>query len=134
MKIHLRNPEGFSPETVEYYKSFAELVPEEQADMIVVNDFQEANYLKKIVARNSTAEDGIKAKKIISLRGEDLSDFKDVSDLALAMSIMLTRLFKQESIRGKTMGIIGGEGRLGKNLTEVAENMDINIITYDNRK
>ena len=92
-KIFLRNPGNFNAETVEYYKTFAEFVPEEEADIIVINDFNPIK-TKKIVACNSTGTDHIQAKRIIKLQGEDLSDYTAVAELCLGMMIIVTRLFK----------------------------------------
>ena len=130
MKIHLRNPEGFFPETITYYKTFAELVPEEDSDIIVINDFQPIE-TKKVVACNSTGLDHIKAKKIISLRGEDLSDYTAVAELCLGMMIMVTRLFKKEEIRGKTLGLLGSKGRIASQFRGMAEYMGMNVRGYD---
>ena len=64
-KIHVRNPKNFNRETIEFYRNNFEIVSEEEADIIVINDFKEANYPKKIVACNSTGIEHIKAKEII---------------------------------------------------------------------
>jgi len=132
MKVHLRNQGNFDSEVVEYYKKHAQIVSENEADIIVINDFKEANYPDKIVACNSTGLDHIKAKKIISLRGEDLSDITAVAELSLGMMIMITRLFKGKEIKGKILGIIG-YGRIGKQFREMTENMGMIVIWYDKK-
>jgi len=129
-KIYIRKPEGFNKETIEYYKTFAEIVPEKECDIVVINDFTPIK-TKKIVACNSTGLDHIKAKKIISLRGEDLSDFTAVAELTLSMAIMLTRLFKNEEIKGKILGLIGC-GRIGQQFKEMADKMNMRVFCYDN--
>jgi len=131
MKVYLRNKEGFSEEARKFYESNFTITNENEADIIVANDFLEADYPDKIVARNSTAEDGIVAKEIVSLRGEDLSDLKGVSELTWAMIVYCLRVFKGEEARGKTLGIIGGNGRIAKHLIEIAEFLGVNVITYD---
>lgn len=133
MKIYLRNPQNFNPEVLDFYKNFANIVPEQEADIVVVNDFEESNYPDKIVARNSTGLDGIKAKEIISLRGEDLSDITAVAELTLAMMTMVTRLFKKEEIRGKILGLIGSEGRIALQLKRMAEFMGMKVLGYDKK-
>src|SRR3990167_2274888 len=129
-KLYLRNKENFCKEAQDFYEQNFDLMDENEADIVIVNDFQEASYPDKVVARNSTGLDGIVAKEVVSLRGEDLSDLRDVSDLTLSMAIYTTRIFKGESIRGKTMGIIG-MGRLGKQLAELAKFMGMEVIYCD---
>lgn len=130
MKLHLRNRKNFNKETLDFYDNNFKFGSEEESDIIVVNDFVEANYPNKIVARNSTGLDGIIAKKIISLRGSDLSDLTAVPELCLGMAIFLTRIYKKEEIRGKTFGIIG-YGRIGKTLARMVESMGGFPMVYD---
>ena len=97
MKLYLRNLPSFNVETLLFYRNnreFEVVFDENKADIIVINDFKEAHYPDKIVARNSTAEDGIVAKEIISLRGEDLSDLDAVANLTWAMLVYCLRIFK----------------------------------------
>jgi phosphoglycerate dehydrogenase-like enzyme len=131
MKIYLKNQNDFSKEAIEFYKNNFQIVEEQEADILVVNDFAPMEDSGKIVARNSTAEDGIIAKEIISLRGEDLSDLTAVPELCLGMVIYLTRIFKREEIRGKMLGIIG-YGRIGRKFEEMAEKMKMKVVWYDN--
>ena len=129
MKIYIPNPEKFFPETIEFYKTFAELTDADQADLVVINDFEPIESTKP-VACNSTGLDHIKAPEIISLRGEDLTDFTAVPELCLGMMICLTRTFKKEEIRGKTLGIIG-YGRIGKKFREYAKALGMEVWAYD---
>jgi phosphoglycerate dehydrogenase-like enzyme len=132
MKIYLRNPENFNPETLAFYKKNFEIVDTiPRADIAVINDFRRI-VTNKIVACNSTGIDHIKAKKIISLRGENLSDLTAVPELCLGMAIYLTRTFKQEEIRGKTLGIIG-YGRIGRIFAFMAKNMGMKVKLYDTK-
>lgn len=130
MKLYIRDPEKFVPETLEFYKKNFEIVDTiPRADVAVINDFRRI-VTRKIVACNSTGVDHIKSPKIISLRGEDLSDLTAVPELCLGMAIYLTRTFKQEEIRGKTLGIIG-IGRIGKKFGEYAIDMGMRVIGCD---
>lgn len=129
MKLYLRNPENFNKETLDFYKDNFELVSEKNAaDIIVINDFRRI-VSKKPVACNSTATDHIKSPEVISLRGEDLSELTAVPELCLGMAIYLTRLFKKEEIKGKTLGIIG-LGRIGRQLNHYAYNMGMKTLFY----
>lgn len=129
MKIYLRNEKHFHPQTIEFYKSFADIVSLEDAEIIIINDFEEIE-TDKIVACNSTGLDHIKAPEIISLRGEDLSDFTAVPELCLGMAITLMRSFKGEEIRGKTLGIIG-YGRIGKIFDKYAGSLGMKVLRYE---
>ena len=60
MKIYIPYPERFFPETIELYKSFAELVDADSADLVVINDFEPIESTKP-VACNSTGIDHIKS-------------------------------------------------------------------------
>lgn len=131
MKIYLRNKEQFSKDAQEFYESNFTITGGDEADVIVVNDFTEANYPNKIVARNSTGLDGIVAREIISLRGEDLSDLTAVAELCLGMAIYCTRIFKGEELRGKTLGLIG-YGRISKQFKKLAENVGMRVMAFDN--
>ena len=130
MKIHLRNQNSFSVEAIEFYEKHFAIVDEKEADILVINDFNPIEAPDKIVACNSTGLDHIKAKKIISLRGEDLSDLIAVSELSWAMLVYCLRIFKKEEAKGKTLGIIG-YGRIGKQLTKIAEFMGLKVIYCD---
>ncbi len=129
MKIYLKNQENFYPETIEFYKNNFELVKEKDAEIIVINDFKTIE-TDKIVACNSTGIDHINAFEIISLRGEDLSDLTAVAELCLGKTILLTRTFKKEEIRGKTLGIIG-YGRIGKQFEIYAKLVGMNVYHFD---
>lgn len=129
MKIYIPNPEKFFPETIEFYKSFAELVDADNADLVVINDFEPIESTKP-VACNSTGLDHIKAPEIISLRGEDLTDFTAVPELSLGMMIYLSRTMKGEELRGKVLGIIGC-GRIGKRFAQYAQSIGLTTMCYD---
>lgn len=129
MKIYIPNPERFFPETIEFYKSFAELTDADQADLVVINDFELIESTKP-VACNSTGLDHIKAPEIISLRGEDLSDFTAVPELCLGMMIHLSRTIKKEEVRGKKLAILG-YGRIGKKFAEYAKAIGMEVWAYD---
>lgn len=133
MKIHLKNQSNFNSETVEFYKDNFEIVDEKEADIIVVNDFTPFEVLDKIVACNATCCDHIKAKEVVSLAGEDLSDLTAVPELCLGMAIMLSRIFKREEIKGNTLGIIGF-GRIGKELSKMAFRMGMSVWTKGKEK
>lgn len=128
MKVYLRGQNRFFPETVEFYKSFTEIVPIEDAEIIVINDFDEIE-TSKIVACNSTGLDHIKAKEIISLRGEDLADFTAVPELCLAMAISLLRHQHME-LRGKTVGVVG-YGRIGRRFAEYCKALGAKVLSFD---
>lgn len=132
INIYLKNQQNFFQETIDFYKSFANLVSENEADIIVINDFTPI-VSNKIIACNSTGIEHIKAKEIISLQGENLFDLTAVPELCLAMSIYLTRIFKHEEIREKTLGLIG-YGRIGKQFATYARNLGMWIRTYDENK
>lgn len=132
-KIYLRNKENFCPETISFYQSFSELVQEKEAEIIIINDFEPIE-TGKIVAANMTGIEHIKAKEVISLRGEkSLYNFSAVAELSLSMLIYLLRIFRKEEAKGKTLGIIGGNGRIGRQLTRMAEFMGLNVIYYDDK-
>jgi len=129
MKIYLRNKENFNKETIEFYENNFDIVEEKDADIIMINDFESIE-TDKIVACNSTGKDHIKAKEIISLRGEDLSDLTAVAELTLGMAIYCTRIFKKEEVRGKTLGIIG-YGRIGKQFAYYANELGMKFDYYE---
>lgn len=128
MKLYLRNIENFFPETVKFYKDNFELTEEKDAHIIVINDF---NPIKadKIVACNSTGIDHIEAPKIVSLRGEDLSELTAVAELCLAPMVLLMRESGRE-LKGKTLGLIG-YGRIARQLEHFAQCLGMNIISVD---
>lgn len=131
MKLFLRHKENFHPETLDFYQKNFELtdVPTE-SDIIVINDFEPVKTALTPVACNSTGIDHIDAPKVISLRGEDLSDLTAVPELCLAMAIYCTRIFKGEEVRGKTLGLIG-YGRIAKRLAKIASSVGMNVMIYD---
>lgn len=130
MKVYLRNQENFYEETIKFYKENLELVSEMQlADVIVINDFKPIE-TTKVVACNSTGIEHIKAPKIISLRGSNLDELTAVPELTIGMAIYLTRIFKREEIRNKTLGIIG-YGRIGRRLANYAYSLGMNIEIFD---
>lgn len=130
MKIYLRKKENFNPETLDFYEKNFELTEEKDADVIVINDFEPIE-TDKIVACNSTGIEHIKAKEIISLRGEDLKDLTAVPELCLGMAIYCMRIFKGEEVRGKTLGLIG-YGRIGRKFASMAHELGMSIIRTDN--
>lgn len=133
MKIYLVNQADFSKEVIDFYKENFEIVKtKKDADIIVINSFKRIN-TKKIVACNSTGIEHIKAKELISLRGEDLSELTAVPELCLGMAIYSMRIFKKEEIKGKTLGIIG-MGRIGKKFAEYASLLGMKVIGYDKNK
>lgn len=133
MKLYLRNQEEFYPDTIEFYEKHFDIVyTKDAADIIVLNNFRGIK-TNKIVACNSTGIDHIKAPKVISLRGEDLSDLTAVPELCLAMAIYTMRLFKNQEVKGKRLGIIG-YGRIGKKFEEYALNMGMGVLRYDKYK
>lgn len=130
MKIYLRQPENFHPETLKFYQDNFEIVEKsEDAKVIVINDFQPIE-TDKIVAVNVTAPDFVKAPEIMSLRGEDLSDLTAVAELCLGMAIFCTRHFKRQEIREKTLLIIG-YGRIGAQFDKYASHLGVNVITHE---
>lgn len=129
MKIYLRNSWNFSKEAFDFYNANFELVQPKEAEVIVINDFEKIKS-DVLVACNSTGIEHIKALEIISLRGEDLTDLTAVPELCLGMAIYLTRIFKGEEIRGKTLGLIG-YGRIAHLFGAYAEFLGMNVIWYD---
>ncbi len=131
MKIYLRQPKNFNSATIDFYKNNFDLVDHDSyADIIVINSFDPIEAPNQIIACNSTGIEHIKAKEIISLRGEDLTDLTAVSELCLGMAIYCTRIFKGEEIRGKTLGLIG-YGRIANLFADMAVMMGMKIATYD---
>jgi len=129
-KVFIKSKEKFTPEVVQFYSNNFDLVDNEvESDLIVINNFERIE-TDKIVACNSTGVDHIKAKEVISLRGEDLSDLTAVPELCLGIIIFLMRLRKRKEIRGKTLGLIG-YGRIAKQLKKYAECFDILVLCYD---
>lgn len=128
IKVYLRNKENFFTETIDAYSKFATLTTEEEADILVINNFDpiESN---KPVACNSTGIEHIKAPKIISLRGEDLSGFTAVSELCLAMAIILLRQQERE-LKGKLIGLIG-YGRIAKQFEKYLLALGASVIATD---
>ncbi len=132
MKLFLRNPQNFSKEAREFYEQNFELTNEKESNIIVVNDFEVANYPNKIVAINATCADSVRgAKKIVKLEPIELSEFTAVSELIFSMLVYTLRIFKKEEAKGKTIGIIGGQGRISSHLIKIAEFMGMNVICYD---
>ena len=130
MKLYLRNPQNFNSEVLRFYKDNFRLGEEKDADIIVINDFEPIE-TDKIVACNSTGIEQIKAKEIISLRGEDLSGLTAVAELSICMAGYLMRIFKGEELKEKTLGIWGIKGRIGRQLKKYAENMGMKVIGWD---
>lgn len=134
MKTYIINPDKLHPETLEFYKSFANLTNYiEDADIIISANFDGVDTDKKvIVGTNTTGLDHIKAPnaQIVSLRGLDLTEFTAVPELCIGMAIYLMRLWKKEEIKGKTLGIIG-YGRIGRQLADYATVMGMNVIAID---
>lgn len=133
MKLYIRDSIEFNPETIEFYKKNFELVEEKKlADVIVINDFRQITS-DKPVACNSTGVEHIHAKKIISLRGEDLKELTAVPELCLGMAIYTMRVFKGQEMKNKTLGIIG-LGRIGIQLSDYARIIGAKVIGYDKLK
>ena len=132
LKIFIRNPQGFNPDVLKFYQDNFEIVSKEEAEVIVVNDFTPLE-TDKTVAVNVTAPDFVKAPKIIKLESGELNDFTAVAELALGMMIMITRLFKKEEIKGKTLGLIGSDGRIAKHFKTMAESMGMVVVGYDKK-
>ena len=136
--IHIVNPHKFHKETLDFYRKFCEETTFEKAEFIITTNFDpiEITGNRKVhICSNTTGYDHINISKapnaeIISLRGEDLSDITAVAELTLGMMIMLTRLFKNEEIKGKTLGLIG-YGRIAKQLEVMARNMGMHILAHD---
>jgi phosphoglycerate dehydrogenase-like enzyme len=132
MKIFLRSSWNFSKEALDFYRQHFELVEPDEAEIIVINDFEKIK-TDKIVAANMTGVNHIKAKKIIKLEGKELKTFTAVPELTFSLLVYLLRIFKQEEAKGKTIGIIGGSGRIGEQLTKIAEFMGLKVLSYDTR-
>lgn len=132
MKIHIINPQNFNPKTLEFYHSFAEEVPFDDADIIVTQLDPVETDKEVVVATNCTGLDHIKAPnaKVISLRGEDLSDFTAVPELCLWAMLELVRHRARQELKGKTLGIIG-MGRIGWKLSQYASNLGVVMYAFD---
>lgn len=130
MKIYLRNQESFSPKAVDEYNKFATIVPEEEADLIVVNDFTPIE-TKKPVAINATCPDSVKSPHIIDLKGEDLSSVTAVAEWTLSNMIRLMRMQSPgEQMSYKTLGLIGF-GRIAKQFAAMSKPHGMHIHAYD---
>jgi len=130
MKLYIKYLEKFHSETIDFYRKHFEIVDSKsKADVIVVNDFKKIT-ANKIVACNTTGIDHIKSPKIISLRGEDLNELTAVPELCLGMAIYTMRIFKNQEVKEKTLGIIG-YGRIGKQFANYAKCIGMKSVHYD---
>ena len=93
----------------------------------------------KVVATRTTGLDHIdldycreKGIEVLSLRGEEkfLKDIPATAEFTFLNMGMLLRKTGHE-LKGKTLGIIGGQGRISQLLIKMAEAFGINVIHYD---
>lgn len=92
----------------------------------------------KMIATQTTGLDKIdldycreKKIEIISLRGSDLSQITAVAEWTIGNLIQLMRIGSPGyEIKGKTLGVWGW-GRIGKQLTKLAESHGMNVVYYD---
>ena len=105
----------------------------------VINEELLKDTFIKVVATQTTGLDLIdlefckqKNIEIISLRGSDLTDLKAVSELCLAMMIVLMRTLEKpgHELRGKTLGL-WGKGRIGTHMEDLGKKHGMNVIFYD---
>ena len=92
----------------------------------------------KMVASRTTATDHIDVKllkkrniKLIKLNGEELLNVTAVPELIMCLMLELVRKNSKQELKGKTLGIIGGNGRVGKLLEERAKSFGMRIIIND---
>ena len=132
MKIHIISPQKFNPRTLEFYRTFAEEVSFDEAEVIVTQLDEVKTDREVIVATNCTGLDHIKAPnaKIFSLRGEDLSTFTAVSELVLWAILEMIRKRANQELRGKTLSIIG-DGRIGQHVRLRSESFGIRVLSFD---
>src|SRR3990167_1915822 len=132
MKTYIINPNKLHPETLAFYKSFADLTNYiEDADIIIVSDFSPIE-TDKIVAMNATCPDNVKAPRIIKLEPEtgELNDVVAVPELCLWAMFELIRKRGGQELKGKTLGVIG-RGRIGTILGDMVSSLGMKIATYD---
>ena len=129
MKIHFSNEIYFHPEVIIFYKTFAEIVSFEEADIIVKSDFEPIE-TDKIVATNTTGIEHITSEDIISLYDSDLSDLTAVPELCIWALLELVRHKGKQELRGKTLGLVG-YGRIGKEFASLASSFGVHIFLYD---
>jgi len=91
----------------------------------------------KLVASRTTALDHINLElckergiEVISLRGSDLNYIVAVPELCLLKMLELVRRDRKE-LKGKTIGVIGGQGRIGRWLVQYAWMLGMNPISFD---
>lgn len=129
IRLHLSNQTYFHPEVVAFYKTFAEIVSYEEADIIVKSDFEPIE-TDKTVATNTTGTEHITSEDIISLYDSDLSDLTAVPELCMWALLELVRHKGKQELRGKTLGIIGF-GRIGKEFSRLTDSFGMLSLVYD---
>lgn len=130
MKIFIRS-KSLSQKAVDKYKEFADLVDsQEEADLIVCNDFEPIE-TDKPVAVNVTCADFVSSPQIIDLSGEYLGEVTAVAEWTLANMILLMRKDEpRQQMMYKTLGLIG-YGRIASQFAAMAGPHGMHIHYYD---
>src|SRR3990167_4680066 len=86
----------------------------------------------KLVATRTTGTDHITGKvEVIKLVGEELTDVVAVPELCLWAMLELVRKRGGQELRGKTLGIIGNQGRIGNILNNMATYLGMKVLGQD---
>ena len=88
----------------------------------------------KLVATRTTGTDHITGKvEVIKLIGEELTDVVAVPELCLWAMLELVRRRGGQELKGKTIGIIGGAGRIGMLLNDRAGKLGMSTLLDDSK-
>src|SRR3990167_7602229 len=86
----------------------------------------------KLVVTRTTGTDHITGKvEVIKLVGEELTDVVAVPELCLWAMLELVRKRGGQELRGKTLGIIGNQGRIGNILNNMATYLGMKVLGQD---
>lgn len=128
-------------------EEFLTLLKEFQPDVLVCGLKFQINkevleYVNKAVFTRTTGQDHIdlayaqeKGIEIINLKGEELTNVEAVPLLTLWAILELIRRRDGQELRDKTLGVIGGDGRVAQILAGYCgkdeHSLGMNILTYD---